>query len=167
MNPLNRGIGIALVVIGLLVLLGQWIDWSVVGWPFFIIVPGVAMLAVAFLGRGASAGLAVPGAIVTTVGLVLLIQSATDTFESWAYAWGLVLASVGFGSFLQAALNRDVKQQRSSLKLTWLGLGLFAAFGVFFELFIFGGMAGWVWTYGLPIALIVAGAYLLFRRGRR
>lgn len=166
MNPSNRGIGIALVVIGVVVLLGQWIDWSVVGWPLFIIVPGVAMLAFAFLGRGAWAGLAVPGSIVTTVGLILLIQSVTGTFETWAYAWGLVLASVGFGSFLHGALNDDVEQQRSSLRLTWLGLGLFAAFGIFFELLIFGGAAGWIWSYGLPIALIAAGALLLLR-GRR
>lgn len=166
MNLSNRGIGIALVVVGLLVLLGQWLDLSAMGWPLFIIVPGVIMLGVAFAGNRDAAGLAVPGSIVTTVGLILLIQSATGTFHTWAYAWGLVLAATGFGAFIHAALRQDEEEQRSSLRLTGLGLALFAGFGVFFELFIFGGVAGWVWRYGLPIALIAGGAFLLLRRSR-
>jgi hypothetical protein len=166
MNLSNRGVGIALVVVGLLVLAGQWLDWAAFGWPFFIIVPGVIMVAIAFLAGREASGLVVPGSIVTTVGLIMLVQSATGTFHTWAYAWGLVLASVGFGAFLHAALRDNEEEQRSSLRLTTLGLALFAGFGIFFELFIFGGMAGWVWQYALPIALIAAGAVLLLRRSR-
>lgn len=166
MNASNRGIGIALIVIGLLVLFGQWLGWGVFGWPFFIIVPGVLMLAFAFVGDKKAAGLAVPGSIVTSIGLILLVQSATGTFHTWAYAWGLVLAAAGFGAFLQAALRENEEEQRSSLRLAGIGLALFAGFGVFFELFIFGGWSGWVWQYALPLALIAAGAFLLLRRSR-
>jgi hypothetical protein len=160
----NRGLGIALVIIGALVLIGQMMDLAAFGWTLFVIVPGAAMLAVAFLGNRDAAGLAVPGSIVTTVGLILLVQSATGTFHTWAYAWGLVLAATGFGAFLHAALREDEAEQRSSLKLAGLGLALFAGFGAFFELFVFGGLSGWVWRYVLPIALIVAGIVLLLRR---
>ena len=166
MNRSNRGVGIALVVLGLIVLVAQWLDWSTIGWPFFIIVPGAIMLAVAFLGRRDASGLAVPGTIVTTIGLILLVQSATDTFHTWAYAWGLVVAAVGFGAFLHAALRANEEEQRSSLRLAGVGLALFAGFGVFFELFIFGDWAGWVWQYALPFALIAAGVVLLLRRSR-
>lgn len=166
MNVSNRGVGIALVVVGVLVLLGQWLEWSTFGWPFFIIVPGLIMVAIAFMGGRKASGLVVPGSIVTTVGLILLVQSVTGTFHTWAYAWGLVLASVGFGAFVHAALRENDEEQRSSLRLATLGLALFAGFGIFFELFIFGGMAGWVWQYGLPIALIAVGAVLLLRRSR-
>ena len=166
MNSSNRGMGIALVVLGLILLVGQWLGWSTVGWPFFIVVPGAVMLAIAFLGGRNATGLAVPGSIVTAIGLILLVQSATGTFHTWAYAWGLVVAAVGFGAFLHAALRENEEEQRSSLRLTGLGLALFAGFGIFFELFIFGDWAGWVWQYALPIALIAAGAFLLVRRSR-
>ena len=48
-----------------------------------------------------------------------------------------------------------------------LGLALFAGFGAFFELFVFGGVAGWVFRYLLPAALIGGGAYLLWRQRER
>lgn len=166
MNLSNRGLGIALVVIGALVLAVQMMDLQAFGWTLFVIVPGVAMLAIAFLGNRNAAGLAVPGSIVTTVGLILLVQSATSTFHTWAYAWGLVIAATGFGAFLHAALRAEEAEQRSSLKLAGIGLALFAGFGAFFELFVFGGLAGWVWRYALPIGLIVAGIALLVRHRR-
>lgn len=166
MERSNRGIGIALVVIGALVLVAQLFDLAAFGWTLFVIVPGVVMLAIAFAGNRDATGLAVPGSIVTAVGLILLVQSATGTFHTWAYAWGLVLAATGFGAFIHAALREDEQEQRSSLRLASLGLALFAGFGIFFELFIFGGLAGWVWRYALPIGLIVAGVVLLLRRKR-
>ncbi|MER3555314.1 MAG: hypothetical protein C4331_13480 [Meiothermus sp.] len=86
----NQIIGIILVVLGGLFLLGQVVDlgesighW---GWPFFVMLPGILLLVLAFVGGKTSAGLAVPGSIVTTVGLILFVQNVTDHFESWAYA---------------------------------------------------------------------------------
>lgn len=163
MNTSSRAIGIVLVVIGVLALIGQAVD-VFMAWPLIVVAVGAGMLVWALLGRRRAAGLAVPGSIVTTVGLILLIQSATGTFHTWAYAWGLVLASVGFGAFLQAAILGNEDEQRSSLRLTGLGLALFAGFGIFFEVLIFGGLAGWMWRYALPAALILMGAYLLVQR---
>lgn len=166
MKVSNRRAGIALVILGVLVLLGQALDFATFSWTLLIVIPGAIMLAIAFVGNRDAAGLAVPGSIVTTVGLILMVQSATNTFHTWAYAWGLVLAATGFGAFLHAALRENEEEQRSSLRLTGVGLALFAGFGIFFELFVFGGLGGWIWRYGVPLALILGGAVLLVRRER-
>jgi len=159
-----RRIGLLLIVVGLVFFVARVGGGT--AWPLFVIVPGAAMLAVALAGPRGNAGLAVPGSIVSAVGLILLVQEATGTFHTWSYAWGLVLASVGVGSFLQASIEENAQGQREGVRLTVLGLALFAAFGAFFELLIFGGamqgLLGWI----LPLALIVGGVWML-RRGDR
>jgi hypothetical protein len=72
----------------------DWLDGS--GWTLFIIVPGAALLVAAALAAGGAAqGLTTAGAIVSTVGLLLLYQDRTGHYESWAYAWALIPMSVG------------------------------------------------------------------------
>jgi len=158
-----RMIGILLIIVGALFLLVRAGLGEI--WPLFIIVPGVAMLAIAVTGPTSAAGLAIPGSIVSTVGLILLIQASTGTFHTWSYAWGLVMAGVGAGSFLKGSLEGDEAEAKEGSRLAILGLAFFAGFGAFFELFVFGGflagMAGWV----IPIALIAGGVWLL-RRNR-
>lgn len=161
----QRRTGILLVAIGAVFLVAQ-LGGGAFAWPLFILVPGLILLAAPFVGPASAAGLAVPGSIVTTVGLILWVQNATGTFHTWSYAWGLVLAAVGVGTFLQASLERRIEAQREGVRTAAMGLGLFAAFGVFFEFLIFReGMrdaAGWV----LPAVLIAGGAVLLWRQRR-
>lgn len=161
----QRRTGVILVVLGAIFLLARF-GWGGFAWPLFVIVPGVVLLLLALVGPRSSSGLAVPGAIVTTVGLILAVMDATGTYHAWSYAWGLVLAAVGVGSFLQSSIEHDVPGQREGLKQAGLGLALFAGFGVFFELLIFGGgfrgTAGWL----LPAILILAGAWMLWRDRR-
>lgn len=157
-----RRIGLLLIVVGLVFLVARLGGGS--AWPLFVIVPGAAMLALALGGPRRNAGLAIPGSIVSAVGLILLVQQATGTFHAWSYAWGLVLASVGVGTFLQASIEENPAGQREGVRLAVLGLVLFAAFGAFFELIVFGdamrGVLGWL----LPLALILGGAWMLRRR---
>lgn len=157
-----RRIGLLLILIGAVFLIGR--IGGDTSWPLFVLIPGVAMLAFALGGPRSSAGLAVPGAIVSTVGMILLVQAATNTFHTWSYVWGLVLASVGAGSFLQATIEERPDGQREGLRLAVLGLVLFAAFGAFFEILVFGGILrgalGWI----VPIALIAAGVWLMRRQ---
>jgi len=166
MSNRNQGIGIVLIVLGILVLVGRGVDLGAVAWPFFVILPGVVLLAIAFLGNREAAGLAVPGSIVTTIGLILFVQNLGGYFESWAYAWALITAGAGFGVFLHGALTHDEARERQGMRLVTLGLVLFAAFGAFFEFFVFDGWArGWIGRWLLPLALILAGVLLLARRG--
>ena len=163
MRDRNQLIGIVLVVLGLVFLLGRGLDFGALAWPFFVLVPGLIMLAVAFLGQRGSAGLAIPGSIVTTIGLILLVLNLTDYWQAWAYSWALIVAGAGLGNFIQGALTRDAMKERDGLKAAYFGLVLFAAFGAFFEFFIWGG-AGLVVRWVLPLALVAAGVYLIMRR---
>lgn len=160
-----RSIGLVLVVLGLVFLVARLGGGA--SWPLFVIVPGAIMLGLALVGPRRNAGLAVPGSIVSAVGLILLVQQATGTFHAWSYAWGLVLASVGVGTFLQASIENNPDGQREGARITVLGLALFAAFGAFFETIVFGGAFGGLLGWLLPLALIAGGVWMLLRESSR
>ena len=81
------------------------------GWPLFIIVPGVALLAAAFVPAPPDGlGFAIAGSIVTTVGGILLYQQTSGNWESWAYAWALIPLAAGSGMSVYGLLtgHRDI-----------------------------------------------------------
>lgn len=170
MSGNNRGVAIVLIAVGALLLVGQFLNLNIAAfaWPLFVMIPGILLLVWAFVASQSAAPLAIPGSIVTTVGLILFYQNATGRFESWSYAWGLILAAVGVGIAVTGLLQLNEKMQKDGRQLATLGLGLFAAFGAFFELFIFRSFvdAFW-WRYLLPLALVGGGLYLLMRQGRK
>jgi hypothetical protein len=164
----QRGLGILLIILGALFLFGRFVNVGSFVWPFFVIVPGVALLAWAIVGGRSVAGLAVPGSIVTTVGLILLVMNATNTFEAWSYAWALVVASVGLGTYIYGTLITDVKRQNDGIRTITAGLVMFAAFGIFFQFLVFGNLWGsWVSQWLLPLLLIALGAFLLLQQRQR
>ena len=166
MRNRNQIIGIVLIVAGILVLLGRTADMGWLGWPLFVLAPGLALLAWALVGGDYAATLAIPGSVVSTVGLILFVQNLSGYFQSWAYAWGLIVSGVGFGVFLLGALTNDQQRERQGMRVVTVGLVLFAAFGAFFELLVFDNWAGsWVGRWLVPIALIAAGLVLWARRG--
>ncbi len=166
MRNRNHVIGIVLIVAGVLVLVGRMADLGGFAWPLLVLLPGAALLVWAFLGGEQATGLAIPGSIVTTIGLILFVQELTGYYQSWAYAWGLIVSGVGFGIFLHGALSHDEDRERDGMRVVTVGLALFAGFGAFFEFFVFDNWAGsWVGRWLLPIALIAAGLVLWLRRG--
>jgi hypothetical protein len=130
-------LGAILVVVGLLALLGRQLDVDLVsiGWPLFVIVPGVLLLAGSlFVGGRPGIGLAIPGGIVTMTGLVLAFQNATDSYQTWAYAWALVApGGVGVGLVIYGLLAGERDSLRAGVPVLISGLGLFLGFGFFFE----------------------------------
>ena len=146
--------------------LGQWlnVDWGAATWPFYVIAPGLAMMALGLTQRDGS-GLTVAGSIVTIVGLVLLYQNATDHWESWAYAWALVgPGGSGLGMLLFGTRSGNRKMARDGFWQVLTAIGLFLAGFVFFEGII--GISGrrlplpeWV----LPAAVIGLGVLVLVR----
>jgi hypothetical protein len=100
----ETALGGLLLLLGIVVWLGQAfeLDLGQVGWPFFVIVPGLALLGVGLAATGRLGEvLAMVGGLVTVAGLVLLLQNATDRFDTWAYAWTLVvLVGPGIGRCL-------------------------------------------------------------------
>jgi hypothetical protein len=154
-----------LIGVGVLFLLGQIFSFNFFGaaWPFIVIVPGLAFLYFAFTGGKGTAGLAVPGAIITGTGTILLYQNITNHWESWAYVWTLYPVFVGMAlTYIgQKTENHDAHKAGQGL-VRW-GLIAFAGAWAFFELMIFrgGSLFG---NFLLPVLLIGIGVWLLFRQ---
>ncbi|HKO32813.1 MAG TPA: hypothetical protein VJY85_03605 [Candidatus Limnocylindria bacterium] len=171
-TPERRGssgtalLGILLITVGVFFFIGQWlnIDWGAATWPFYVIAPGLAMMAFGLTQREGS-GLTVAGSIVTMVGLVLLYQNATGHWESWAYAWALVgPGGSGLGMLLYGTRSGNRKMARDGFWQILIAIGLFVAGFIFFEGII--GISGqrlplpeWV----LPVAVIAIGLLVLVR----
>ena len=84
-------LGIILVLVGGAFLAAQYlnVDLGEIGWPVWIIGPGLILLLAGFLVPGGS-GMIIGGTVVTAIGLLLFYQDATNHWESWAYAWALI-----------------------------------------------------------------------------
>jgi hypothetical protein len=160
-------LGGLLVLIGAILLVGQLvrIDVGHYGWPFFVIAPGVVILFVALMARGAlGEGLAILGSIITVTGLILLYQNATDHFESWAYAWTLIFpGAVGLGMILYGLVAGRPGNVRAGTRLVGIAAILFLLGVAFFEGII--GIGGYQFgrTAGVAVGglIIAIGALLL------
>jgi len=171
-TPERRGssgtalLGILLITVGIFFFIGQWLNipWGAATWPFYVIAPGLAMMAFGLTQRDGS-GLTVAGSIVTMVGLVLLYQNATGHWESWAYAWALVgPGGTGLGMLLYGTRSGNRKMARDGFWQILIAIGLFVAGFIFFEGII--GISGerlplpeWL----LPVAVIGIGLLVLVR----
>jgi hypothetical protein len=171
-TPQRRGssgtalLGILLITVGVFFFIGQWLDinWGAATWPFYVIAPGLALMAWGLTQRDGS-GLTVAGSIVTMVGLVLLYQNTTGNWESWAYAWALVgPGGSGLGMLLYGTRSGNRKLARDGFWQILVAIGLFVAGFIFFEGII--GISGerlplpeWL----LPVAVIAIGLLVLVR----
>ncbi len=166
-NDSGRNIAaIILISLGAFFLLGQVFNFSLLGllWPFFVILPGAAFLYAAITGNKDKAGLAIPGAMVTGTGLILLYQSITGHWESWAYIWALYPVFLGLGLTFVGRRTQNQSTYSVGNKFVRIGTLVFIAFWVVFEVLIFRGNTPLASTW-LPLALIAVGVYLLLRRG--
>ena len=166
----TMALGIVLVVVGLFALgvVVFGIDLTQYGWPLFVIIPGLTLLVVGFVGGGV--GASVPGGIVTMLGLVLAYQSSSGDWASWAFAWALVApGGVGLGLYLQALRDRDPVMLRRGRTLMFIAVLIFIIGFVFFEsiLGISGTDYGVFGKAALPGLLIVIGIILLVRSIQR
>jgi hypothetical protein len=161
-------VGILLVLLGaifffvalgesLLGALGIRAGWGRL-WPLLVLYVGTAFwlpFAIWWPRRAQFAGLAVPAAIVTTNGLMLLYQSLTGDWASWAYLWALELVAVAAGLF---ALYLLTDRPRGLL----LAVGIVGGVGLLL-LAIFATAFGGGLRYLAPVALVVIGLFLMMR----
>ena len=166
----SAALGVVLVVVGLfalgVVLFG--IDLTQYGWPLFVIIPGLTLLVVGFLGGGQ--GASIPGGIVTMLGLLLAYSNSTGDWPSWAFAWSLIVPfGVGLGIYLQALRDRDLPALRRGRTLMFVGLLIFMIGFVLFESIL--GISdmdyGVFGKAALPGLLVVIGVILLVRSVQR
>lgn len=125
------------------------------GWPWLLVVVGAIFVVTSLLTR--SGGTIVPGVILLGIGAVLLYQTRTGNWESWAYLWPLMPGLAGLGLFLGSFIDREMRPARL------VGLIMLAAALVL--LAVFGGLFGLTpeilrfW----PVLLILIGAIIFFR----
>ncbi len=121
-------------------------------WPLIIVAVGGLFLVGALMGVS---GLAVPGSIVSGLGLMLYYQNANDAWESWSYSWTLIIGFIGVGVIISQTLEGNWRKGlRAGGRLIVISLVLFIIFGS-----LFGGFGSV--NIVLAVGLIAVGAWLL------
>ncbi len=161
--------GVILIALGVLFLLQELFNLDVwhYAWPFLLIVPGLLCFAGMVLGGKNSGGLAIPGSILTMVGLIFLYQNTFDRFESWAYAWALIFpTSIGIGRFIEGWWSDRPELRANGIAMVRSGLVLFLILAAFFELVL--NLGGFfredTARFAFPALLILIGVLLLLSR---
>lgn len=161
--------GTALIAIGIISLLGQIFSgfnfWGFI-WPFFIIGAGAMFYIGMFTGGKSVSGLAIPATIITTIGLILFYQNVTGHWESWSYAWTVIVFSVGLGIYIMGSFGEDEGQRNSGKGLMKVGAIMFIVFGGFFEMIFSIGSDSVLRQAIFPVLLILLGLYLIVTRLR-
>ena len=162
-------VGALLILFGILSLVGQLFRgfhfWETF-WPFIVIGVGAMFFFGMFAGGKSVSGLAIPGSIITTVGLMLFYQNLTDHWESWSYGWTVILMAVGLGIFIMGTYGGNGEQRKSGLGVMRVGLILFILFGGFFEFIFSAGERFGLRQVVFPVGLILLGLYLIVKRLR-
>jgi hypothetical protein len=158
-------LGTALVIagVGWLILRALRIDVFATiadaGWPYFVIIPGVALLAASLVPtppRGV--GFAIAGSIVTTVGAVLLYQQATGHWTSWAYAWALVgPGAAGLGMIAYGLIFSQRELLAAGARLVTIAAAIFAVGYWYFETIFSTGRAPLEVGEWWPVVVMVVG----------
>jgi hypothetical protein len=159
--------GAILIGLGLLALLAQFTGsatiWNTI-WPFVIIGFGGLFFVAMLAGGRQAAGFAIPGSIISGIGLILLYQNLTGHWESWSYGWTVILMLVGLGIFISGLWSGNEGQRQSGLRLLKVGFILFIIFGAFFEIILFNTFAPGIQQFVFPVLLILLGLYLVVSR---
>lgn len=168
-KPRNTGTiagGVALIAFGLLFLLGQIFartDFWGTMWPVFPIALGVIFYVVMFAGGRSTAGFAIPATIITMIGLILFFQNITGFWETWAYAWALIIVAVGLGIYIMGLYTGSESDRRGGVGVMRVGLILFIIFGAVMEMIFRNFISGNVMQYLFPALMILVGLYMIFR----
>lgn len=163
-NQASFWIAIALIVVGAFFFIVEVfnIRLGIQWWPLLFLLPGLAMLAWAFSMRTVNSGLAVAGANLAVLGAIFLYQSASNNWESWTYIWTLFPLATGLALMAAGSRNDDETLTRSGLESARWGGIAFVIGVVVFEVFIFGGLIGYI----IPLLLVAAGGFILWNNSR-
>jgi hypothetical protein len=144
--PPGAVIGALLIVIGLAFLAIRYLDTfaDVATWPLFIVVPGAALFVLGLILP--NTGMIIGGTVVTANGFLLMWQSTTGYWATWAYAWALIGPTAsGVGTVIAGLRVGNRKMATGGLWAIVVGLALFIGFYLLFEEVI--GLTG----FRLPI----------------
>lgn len=157
--------GVLLIGFGVLLLLTNLfrVDLMAYLWPGFVVVPGLLLMWPAYNStverQSPFSFLAVPGAMIATAGVLLFaMNTAGEHFEAWSYSWTLVIAAIPAALMYIRRFDRGHSVHENGRQFIRIMVILFMGLAVFFEIIIFQNF-----NPLLPLALIVFGAYLLFK----
>lgn len=166
--------GAILIGLGVLFLPGQMADfeflrlnWGMVAWPLFPIIVGIALIVLGLVLEPKNQAMTIVGVILTVAGAVLWFQAATGAYQTWAYAWALVVpTSIGLGMRLHGEVTHQPLLVSRGITLTVVGLVMFGVGFTFFEYTV--NLSGFddsvVGRLLGPVLLIGLGVYALWRR---
>jgi hypothetical protein len=159
--------GSILIALGLLSLAGQIFRgfhfWSYL-WPLIIVAFGGLFFVGMFAGGKTLAGLAIPGTIISGIGLMMFFQNLTRYWESWSYSWTFILILVGLGIFIMGLYTQDAERRKAGMGVMKVGAILFIIFGGFFELIFSAFRPYGIQQYIFPALLVILGVYLVITR---
>ena len=157
--------GLVLVLLGGLFLISQFLDVNLMRylWPGFVILPGLLFFIGMLLGGKSAGGLAIPGTIITTTGILLFYQNITGMWQTWTFAWALVgPVATGLGIIIFSLYSNKPEARKGGLIVLVIGLILLAIFGISFG-FGIPGFGRYLW----PLVLIAVGIFVVLQRTRR
>jgi hypothetical protein len=140
--------------------IASWLGGS--GWTLFVIVPGLILLGAALvLDEGPARAATVAGAVVTTVGLLLLYQDQNAHYESWAYAWALAPGAAGIALIVNGRRFDEPAMVSVGIRMVAIFGAIFVAGLWFFETIFQTNEAPFALGDNWPIAAIILGGVLL------
>jgi hypothetical protein len=133
-------------------------------WPLLIVLFGVTLFLGMLVARRRAAGLAIPGAVITLLGILFFIQNLFDLWETWAYAWALLISAVGIGMLIMNLYIKRLTLRRVAGLILGIGLLLFVVFGILFELVFFSSRMDTASGLFLGTGLVLFGLFILLSR---
>ena len=158
--------GFILVITGVLFLADQLLDLHLMRyfWPLLVVLLGLTFIFGMVLAGKRGAGLAIPGSVITVLGLLLFIQNTFNLWVTWTYAWALLIAAAGLGLLLMNFYLKRTGLRRASGLIIGIGLVLFVVFGIVFEVIL--DIAGTDVQSGFFLGggLVLLGIFMIFSR---
>jgi len=158
--------GFVLVISGGIFLVDQLYGFRIMSafWPLMVVLFGMTFFAGMLAAGKRGSGLAIPGSVITIVGLLLFFQNRYNQWLTWAYAWTLIIGAVGVGLLIMNLYHKRVGLRRTAGVLIGTGLTLFVLFGFLFE-FILGVFGTSISRGVVPGAgLVLLGLFVAFSR---
>lgn len=149
-------VGVLLIATGLVFFIANLLPGIDLGrmWPGLFYAVGLALLLPPWIlpsHRQALAGSIIPGMLLLVLGMIFTYLVITDDWDSWAYIWALIPASVGAGLWIAARFG--FWGPGASTVGLWMLAGSLVAFAIFAA---FLGGEGPL-AKGAPLALIALG----------
>lgn len=159
-------LGVVLVATGGLFLADQLLGIQIMAyfWPLLIVLFGLTFFVGMLVAGRKGSGLAIPGAVITILGVLLFFQNAFNLWGTWTYAWALLTSAVGLGMLIMNGYLKREGLRRVAGVVIGIGLIAFVVFGVLFEVILNISGANLYSGVFLGAGLIMLGLFVVFSR---